>query len=110
CSGGVAARNGNHTDPKSTGPPKYTLSRTCARRLRSGKRRETRIDIGLLMMKPTGARPRLFITSTIESAKSGSGRSSRAMRRIVVRGFASGADAGHDDPDKSRKAQSAPAA
>jgi hypothetical protein len=31
------------------------------------------------------------------------------MRRIAVRGFASGADSDHDDPDKSRRAQSAPA-
>jgi hypothetical protein len=32
------------------------------------------------------------------------------MRRIAARGFVSGADAGHDeDPDKSRRVQSAPA-
>jgi len=31
------------------------------------------------------------------------------MRRIAVSGFASGADSDHDDPDKSRRAQSAPA-
>jgi len=51
----------------------------------------------------------LFITSTTESAKFESGRSPRAMRRIAVRGFASGTDSDHDDLDKSRRAQRAPA-
>jgi len=32
------------------------------------------------------------------------------MRRIEVRGLVSGADAGRDDPDNNRRAQSAPAA
>src|ERR1700722_18459290 len=91
------------------GPPKYTLSRTCARCSRSGRSCETEIRIGLLMMMPTGAGPRLFITSTTESAKWESGSSSRALRRIAVRGFASVADVGHDEPDRSRRAPSAPA-
>jgi len=64
--------------------------------------------IGLLMMMPTGAGARLFITSTTESAKLESGRSSPAMRRIALKGFASAADVGHDDPERSRRAQSAP--
>jgi hypothetical protein len=61
------------------------------------------------MMMPTGPGPRLFITSTIESAKMESGMSSRATIRIAFRGFVSGADAGHDDPDRKRRAQSPPA-
>src|ERR1700722_3490311 len=90
------------------GPPKYTLSRTSARRSISGNRRETDIGIGLLMMMPTGPGPRLFITSTIESAKLESGRWSRATIRIAFERFGSAPDAGHDDPDTSRRAQSPP--
>jgi hypothetical protein len=30
------------------------------------------------------------------------------MRRIALKGFASAADVGHDDPGRSRRAQSAP--
>jgi hypothetical protein len=76
--------------------------------LRSGKRRETGIGIGLLMMMPTGAGARSFITSTTESAKLESGRSSPAMRRIALKGFGSAAGVGHDDPERNRRAQSAP--
>jgi hypothetical protein len=76
--------------------------------LRSGKRRETGIGIGLLIMMPTGAGARLFITSTTESAKSESGRPPPAMMRIALKGFASAADVGHDDPERSRRAHSAP--
>jgi NAD(P)-dependent dehydrogenase (short-subunit alcohol dehydrogenase family) len=65
--------------------------------------------IGLLMMMPTGPGARLFNTSSIESAKLESGRSSLATSRIAVRGFASPLGPGHDDPEKSRRAQSAPA-
>jgi hypothetical protein len=38
-----------------------------------------------------------------------SGKAFRAMIRIAVRGFSSGGDAGRDDPDRRRRAHSAPA-
>ena len=53
--------------------------------------------VGRLMMMPAGAGPMLFITSTTEPLKLGSGSSGRATRRIVVIGFALSAEVGHDD-------------
>src|SRR5437879_10664261 len=63
------------------------------------------------MMRPIGACPTLFITSTTESAKLESGRWVRALRRIAVKGFASPADVGHAAPSRSRSrnVHSAPA-
>src|SRR5438552_14166358 len=103
CSGGVSARNRNDTSAVSTGPPKYNLSSSCARRSRSGKRRETAILVGLLMMTPAGAGPMLFITSTTESLKLESASSARATRRIVVKGFVSSADVGHEIPEQKEE-------
>jgi hypothetical protein len=59
-------------------------------------KRATGIFVGLLTMTPTGAGPRLFITSTVEPLKFGSGRSAVATMRIVVIAFASCAKTGHD--------------
>jgi hypothetical protein len=62
--------------------------------------------VGLLMMTPAGAGPMLFITSTTESLKLGSGSSARATRRIVVKDFGlSAADIGHDMASTSSNAQ-----
>src|SRR5215831_772145 len=106
---GVVARKRNQTAPNSTGPPKYTLSCTWASRLMSGNRRDTEMEVGLLTMTPIGAGPRLFITSTTESAKSESGSSARAVSRIAVTRLLSAADVGHDIPNRSSTIQIAPA-
>ena len=87
--------------PKSTGPPKYTLSFSRARRVRSGKSCGTVIRVGLLTTMPTGAAPRLFITSTTEFAKSSSGKSALPTRRIAVRGPVLSADIGDAAPDET---------
>ena len=63
--------------------------------------------VGLLTMMPAGAGAILFITSTTESPKLGSRSSALATRRIVVSGFASSADAGHDIANRRRDAQRA---
>src|SRR5262252_1504174 len=68
----------------------------------SGKRVETGILVGLLMMRPAGAGAMLFITSTTESLKLESGSSARATSRMAVTDFASSANAAHDIPNARR--------
>ena len=48
-----------------------------------------------------------FITSTVESLKLGSGSPARAIRSIVVNGFALSAKVDHDIPQRTSNAQSA---
>jgi hypothetical protein len=105
----VAARTRNQMAPISTGPPKYTLSLSRLRRVSSGKSCGTLIRVGLLTTMPTGAGPRLFITSTTEFAKSSSGKSALPTMRIAVRCPESSAEIGDDAPNSSRSAQSVPA-
>ncbi len=91
----------------STGPPKYTLSSSCASDSSSGKTRETGIRVGLLMMTPAGDGPIWFITSTIESLKLGSLSSARATSKIVLNGFALSAEADHATAHSANNAQRA---
>src|SRR5271168_4505223 len=106
-SGAASARTRKDTVVISTGPPKYTLSSSCARPLRSGNRLDTVMLVGLLTMTPAGAGAILFITSTTESLKLGSSISGCATRRTAVSGFALSADAGHDIANRRRDAQRA---
>jgi hypothetical protein len=54
--------------PECNGVPKVHSIAHLREVLKIGKELRDRIGIGLLMMIPTGAGPRLFITSTTESA------------------------------------------
>src|SRR5579864_8591265 len=61
------------------------------------------------MITPTGAGPRLFMTSTTESAKLGSGSRARATSRMAVRGFSAAASAAGGKLDSRRSAARAAA-